>query len=299
MVWIPGGTFKMGSDNGMADQKPVHNVTVDGFFMDETEVTVAQFAEFVKATNYVTVAERKPTVTSISGANPDQVHPDLLVPGALVLVQVADDLSEWHYVPGADWRHPEGPGSSSDAHQNHPVTQVAYEDAVAYCNWAGKQLPTEAQFEYAARAGHDQWEYVWPGDSETPDGKYLANYWQGEFPVKNEDKDGFPLTAPVKSFPPNDFGLFDMAGNVWEWCSDWYRPDAYKNELGARNPQGPADSYDPDEPGTPKRVVRGGSFLCSSNYCSGYRPGSRMKSSPDTALFHTGFRCVINVAPTK
>lgn len=295
MVWIPGGTFQMGSDDGLADERPVHLVQLDGFFIDETEVTNDQFTAFVRATGYVTVAERTPTPADFPGVDPATLREDLLVPGSLVLTEVSDDRHEWRYVPGASWRRPGGPGTRLDARGDHPVTHIAFEDAIAYCRWADRSLPTEAQFEFAARGGLDQSIYAWPGDDFAPGGRYQANTWQGEFPVHNTNQDGFPTTSPVRSFPPNGYGLFDMAGNVWEWCADFYRPDAYAERGTNRNPTGPSDSFDPAEPGVPKRVVRGGSFLCSDNYCTGYRPAARMKTSPDTSLFHTGFRTVLNV----
>jgi formylglycine-generating enzyme required for sulfatase activity len=214
----------------------------------------------------------------------------MLKPAALVFeIQQAGGPYSWEYRHGADWRHPLGPKSSIEGKGKHPVVQVAWEDAVAYAEWAGKSLPTEAQWEYAARGGENH-EYIW-GEELVPDGIYMANTWQGNFPYENDATDMFSHTAPVKTYEPNKFGLYDMGGNVWEWCSDWYRPDAYKTSASS-NPTGPIDSYDPMEPGLPKRVTRGGSFLCSQNVCRGYRPSSRMKTTPDTGLIHTGFRCV-------
>ncbi|MEQ1823468.1 MAG: formylglycine-generating enzyme family protein [Fimbriimonadaceae bacterium] len=275
MTWIPGGTFTMGSERDRADEAPAHSVALDGFWIDNTEVTNGQFAEFVKATKYQTVAEKNPDIPG--------VPKEKLVPGALVFKAGAG----WTYVPGANWRHPEGPGSTIEKKLDHPVVQVCWEDAAAYAKWAGKTLPTEAQFEYAARGGRTGARYSW-GDA--PPVKQ-ANFWQGSFPEKNDNTDGFLTTSPVRSFEPNGFGLYDMAGNVWEWCQDWYRPDAYKS-AASKNPSGPPNSNDPDEPGMPKRVVRGGSYLCADCYCQGYRLTARMKSSPDTGLMHTGFRCV-------
>lgn len=285
MAWIPGGTFQMGSTDGLADERPVHEVTVDGFWMDETEVTNAQFAAFVEATDYKTVAERPLNPGDFPGADPK-----LLVPGALVFEMDGGKGAGWKYQPNAEWRHPLGPGSSIEGKADHPVVQVAYEDALAYAEWAGKSLPTEAEWEFAARGGHDGLAYTW-GKQLHPDGKQMANIWQGTFPALNQNDDGFLYTAPVKSFPPNDYGLYDISGNVWEWCLDWYRPDAYK-DAEAVNPTGPKDSFNPDEPNAPARVLRGGSFLCAENYCRGYRPSTRMKSSPDTGLLHSGFRCI-------
>ena len=291
MMWIPSGTFRMGSEEGLPDEGPVHEVTLNGFWMDKTEVTNEEFAKFVKETGYVTVAERAPDPKDFPDA-----PPEALVPGSVVFTPPAGRISLdnhfqwWSYVPGANWKHPEGPGSSIAGREKHPVVHVAWEDAAAYAKWAGKRLPTEAEWEYAARGGLDGKPYVW-GEEKLPEGKFLGNIWQGEFPVQNSAVDGFSGLAPVASFPPNGYGLYDMAGNVWEWCADWYRPESYE-QLAKLNPKGPESSFDPQEPGMPKRVMRGGSFLCSDVYCTGYRPSARMKSSPDTGLSHTGFRCV-------
>lgn len=299
MVWVPGGTFQMGSATGAADCRPVHKVTVDGFWMDATEVTNAEFKKFVDATGYVTVAERAAAPQEF----PEGVARDLVAslkepiePGALVfsvppkVTSLSDFFQWWHWQPGANWRHPEGPESSIKDRMDHPVVQVAWEDAAAYAKWAGKRLPTEAEWEFAARGGLDRKPFVW-GDEKEPGGKMMANIWTGEFPAENTAKDGWARSAPVKSFPANGFGLFDMSGNVWEWTADWYRPDYYKDSP-EKNPQGPADSYDPGEVGMPKKVMRGGSFLCSDNYCIGFQPGIRSRTTPDTALQHLGFRCV-------
>lgn len=291
MVWIPEGEFEMGSKTGPPDARPVHPVSVDGFWMDETEVTNAQFAEFVEATGYVTVAERKPDAKDFP-----QAPPEMLVPGAIVFtpashaVSLDNALQWWRWQPGASWRHPEGPGSSIQGRDSHPVVQVAWEDAAAYAKWAGKRLPTEAEWERAARGGVEQKIYVW-GNDKHPKGKWMANVWSGSFPVQNTKEDGYAYSAPVKSFPPNAYGLYDMSGNVWEWTADWYRPDYYAR-APKDNPKGPSDSLDPEEPGIPKKVTRGGSFLCTDEYCIGYQPGIRSKTSPDSALQHTGFRCV-------
>lgn len=293
MVWIPAGTFAMGSQTGADDCRPIHDVSVDGFWIDQTEVTNRQFREFVDATGYVTVAERTPDPKDFPGA-----PPELLVPGAIVFnppdhrVPLDNAFQWWAWKPGASWRHPEGPGSSIDDRLDHPVVQVAWEDAAAYAKWAGKRLPTEAEWEFAARGGLKQQTYVW-GDKKHPQDKWMANVWSGDFPAQNTREDGYTYSAPVKTFPPNAYGLYDMSGNVWEWVSDWYRPDYYKNSP-AKNPPGPDSSYDPEEPGVPKKVTRGGSFLCSDEYCIGYQPGIRSKTSPDTGLQHTGFRCAKN-----
>lgn len=294
MVLIHGGTFWMGCETGPADGRPQHEVTVDSFWIDQHEVTNEQFSHFVESTGYVTTAERAPDQKDFPGVPSDE-----LVAGSIVFTpheanaSLDQPLSWWRYVAGADWRHPEGPGSSITDKGNYPVVNVSWDDAVAYCQWSGKRLPTEAEWEYAARGGLDRKEYVW-GDEQTPDKRQLANVWQGQFPQENTKEDGFLGTAPGGSFPANGYGLYDMAGNVWEWCADWYRPDYYSHSPAA-NPKGPESSYDPDEPGVTKRVERGGSFLCTDLYCGSFRPGRRMKSSPDSSLCHTGFRCVISV----
>ncbi|NBR84902.1 MAG: formylglycine-generating enzyme family protein [Verrucomicrobia bacterium] len=296
MVWIPGGTFQMGSEEGQPDEKPVHEVTVDGFWMDKYELTNAEFEKFIKATGYVTIAERKPKQEDFPEA-----PPEALVPGSIVFtpppgdVPLHNHMAWWRYVPGANWRHPEGPDSTIVGREKHPVVHVAWFDAVAYAKWAGKRLPTEAEWEFAARGGKEKLTYIW-GNEKTPDGKWMANFWQGKFPNGNTLQDGFKSQSPVGSFPPNDYGLYDMAGNVWEWTSDWYLPDYYAKSPKA-NPQGPQESYDPNEPGVWKRITRGGSYLCTEAYCWGYRPAMRMKTSPDTGLNHTGFRCVRNGPP--
>jgi len=296
MVWVPGGTFWMGgNDPSTTDADPPHRVSVDGFWVDRTEVTNRQFAAFVGATGYVTVAERKPDVGDFPG-----VPAEKLVPGSIVFtppsrpVPLTDHLAWWAYVPGANWRHPDGPDSSLNGKDDHPAVHVCHDDAVAYARWAGKRLPTEAEWEYAARGGLDRKKYGW-GDSAQPDGVPRMNTWQGRFPVENAAADGFALVAPVGTYPPNGFGLLDTAGNVWEWCADWYRPDYEVSGDGsepARNPQGPATSHDPAEPGMPKRVQRGGSFLCSDQYCTAYLPGARGKGAVDSGTSHAGFRCV-------
>lgn len=298
MAWIPGGTFWMGTEQGHSDESPMHQVTVSGFWMDRTEVTNEEFAKFVAATGYETVAERKPDPRDFPEA-----PPEALVPGSAVFtppterVPLEEFYRWWRYLPGANWRQPEGPGSSIAGKEKHPVVHISWEDASAYANWAGKRLPTEAEWEFAARGGLERQPFVW-GETQVPDGKWAANIWQGDFPLKNEVTDGFASTAPVGSFAPNGYGLYDMAGNVWEWCWDWYRPDYYASSPKA-NPQGPPDSFDPNEPNMPKRVQRGGSFLCSDVYCSGYRPSARMKASPDTGLSHSGFRCVKDAPAPK
>ena len=308
MVWIPGGEFSMGSSAGCeslcslsgvtSDALPVVRVAVDGFWMDATEVTNLQFAAFVKATGYITVAETKPSQAEFPTAPPEN-----LIAGSTVFaptpgpVPLTNYLVWWTYVPAADWRHPTGPASSIVGQDAYPVVQVTYEDAAAYAHWAGKRLPTEAEFEFAARGGLTGRNYAW-GDELTPGGRWMANIYQGRFPVAGGDtgEDGFKGIAPVAQFPANGYGLYDVAGNVWEWCSDWYRVDAYaRMQLSggvARNPQGPDSPYDPAEPNEKKRVHRGGSFLCTAEYCTRYLVGARGKGEERTASNHLGFRCV-------
>ena len=307
MVRIPSGEFEMGTDSdaGRPEEKPAHRVRVRGFWMDETEVTNAQFKAFVDATGYKTTAERAPTAEEIlANAPPGTPAPpaDKLVPGSLVFrktaaaVDTADFTQWWHWTPGADWRHPEGPGSSIDGRENHPVVQVSWDDATAYAKWAGKRLPTEAEWEFAARGGLAGKTYVW-GDSPFSDEKPQANIWQGEFPWKNTLRDSFERTAPVKSFPPNPFGLFDMSGNVWEWCSDWFDPALYQKRASGHvvvDPQGPDKA--PGPAFNARRTERGGSFLCHDAYCSRYRPSARHGGAPDTGMSHLGFRCVRDAA---
>jgi formylglycine-generating enzyme len=308
MAWIPGGEFSMGAndppdmdDVGMKatkDARPIHRVYVDGFFMDKTDVTNAQFAEFVKATGYVTVAERKPRAEDFPEAPPEN-----LVAGGVVFsppnhpVALNDHLQWWSYVPGASWRHPSGPKSNIQNKGNYPVVQIAYEDAQAYAKWAGKRLPTEAEWEFAARGGMAGKPFVW-GDEFRPKGKWMANTHQGHFPYKDTGEDGFIGVSPVEQYPANPYGLYDMAGNVWQWTSDWYRPDYYQQLASAggvaRNPQGPANPFDPAEPDQPKKVQRGGSFLCTDQYCSRYIVGTRGKGEVSTGTNHLGFRCVMS-----
>jgi formylglycine-generating enzyme required for sulfatase activity len=303
MVWIPGGEFSMGSEEAMMgpDARPVHRVAVDGFWMDATEVTNEEFTKFVEATGHVTVAERTPRAEDFPGAPPEN-----LVAGSVVFtppsqpVPLDNHFRWWSYVKGASWRHPQGPGSGLSGRMKHPVLHVAHQDALAYAKWAGKRLPTEAEWEFAARGGLDRKDYVW-GDELRPDGRIMANTFQGRFPVANTKDDGFGALAPVASFPANAFGLYDMAGNAWEWVADWYRDDYYASLAAqggvARNPQGPADSRDPSEPGVAKRVHKGGSYLCTDQYCARYMPGGRGKGDPDTGTDHLGFRCVRSPAP--
>lgn len=306
MVWVPGGQFTMGSDTPDArpDERPLHPVKVSPFWMDATDVTNAQFRKFVEATHYVTTAERKPDWEEMKKQLPPGTPkpPDeQLVAASIVFHAPAgpvplNDISQWWaWVPGADWRHPEGPNSNIDGKDDYPVVQVSWDDAAAYAKWAGKRLPTEAEWEFAARGGLEGKKYLWGDDDPTDTGPAHCNIWQGEFPYHNTGHDGYLASSPVHAFPPNGYGLYDMAGNVWQWTADWYRADTYATEAAqgtVTNPTGPPTSLDPDEPYTPKRVTRGGSFLCHASYCSSYRVAARMKTSPDSATNHTGFRCV-------
>lgn len=307
MVLIPGGSFVMGGDTlwGRSDEFPHHRVQLSSFYMDRHEVTNAQFRAFVEATHYITTAEKKPLWEEIRKQLPEgtpKPADSLLVASSLVFnppkeaIPLDNAASWWAWVAGADWRHPEGPQSNLKGKENYPVVQVSWDDAKAYATWAGKRLPTEAEWEYAARGGKPNSIYPW-GNQPIDQGELKANSWQGHFPDTNTALDHYTRSAPVMSYPPNGYGLYDMAGNVWEWCSDWYRPDYYAlcaQKGVVTNPQGPQTFYDPDEPLAPKRVVRGGSFLCSDQYCSGFRVAARMKTSVDTGLSHTGFRCVVS-----
>lgn len=307
MVWVPGGEFAMGSGEAatgtcspetVRDAQPSVRVKLAGFWMDRTEVTNEAFGKFIQATGYRTIAEIAPTKEEFPDA-----PPEALVAGAVVFrptpgeVPLRDHLQWWTYIKGANWRHPEGPGSDLKGRDHHPVVHIAWPDAVAYAKWAGKRLPTEAEWEFAARGGLSGKTYAW-GDEFKPDGKFMANTWQGRFPVKDEALDGFAGTAPVASFPANRYGLHDMAGNVWEWVADWYRADAYPAMARAAgnapiaNPKGPASSWDPAEPNVPKRSQRGGSFLCTDQYCTRYMVGTRGKGDTHTPTSHAGFRCV-------
>ena len=309
MVWIPGGEFPMGCDAcstdscsgkqaGMIDARPIHRVYVDGFWRDKTVVTNEQFAKFVEATGYVTVAERPPRAEDFPGAPKEN-----LVAGSVVFappdgpVPLGNQYRWWTYVKGASWRHPFGigPQSGLEGKGKRPVVHIAYEDALAYAKWAGKRLPTEAEWEFAARGGLSGKLYPW-GDEFMPGGRWMANTFQGHFPYQDTAEDGFAGIAPVAQYPPNGYGLYDMAGNVWQWCSDWYRADAYQayaaSHIAVRNPQGPESSLDPAEPTQKKRVQRGGSFVCSEQYCTRYLVGSRGKGEESSGSNHVGFRCV-------
>jgi len=298
MVWIPGGQSLMGS-NFAPNEAPVHEIAVDGFWMDEHEVTNAEFAEFVKATNYVTVAEKVPKPEDFPESVRANIMPDQLKAGAVVFTPPAEKpanldnfLQWWRYAEGASWRQPRGPGSSIADRMNHPVVSVAWDDAVAYAKWAGKRLPTEAEWEYAAHGGvgpKSAKTFTWGEDGEKR--TQYANTFTGSFPMEDKSLDGFNGTAPVKTYPPNGFGLYDMAGNVWEHVADWYQPN-YFAVSPKLNPQGPAQGFDPNEPDIAKRVIKGGSWLCSPVYCTGYRPSARMMTDPMSGADHTGFRCV-------
>ena len=301
MIWIPGGAFRMGSDRHYVEEAPAHGVIVDGFWMDATPVTNRQFAAFVAATGHVTMAERKPDPGDYPGALPHMLRAGSLVFNPTPRPVSLEDWSQWwSFKFGADWRHPLGPGSSIRGLDDHPVVHVAYPDARAYARWAGKSLPTEAQWEYAARGGLEGAEFAW-GDELTPGGRHMANIWQGAFPFENTAEDGFERTSPVASYPPNGYGLFDMIGNVWEWTCDWYEPKHPDEALKAccipRNPRGGREerSYDPLQPSVriPRKVLKGGSHLCAPIYCRRYRPAARHPEPIDTSTSHVGFRCVV------
>lgn len=304
MVWIPGGTFLMGSNAHYPEERPVHRVTVDGFWMDRTPVTNEQFERFVAATGHTTFAEVAPKAADYPGALPEMLHP-----GSLVFVKPAHRVSLgdfsnwWRFMLGADWRHPYGPDSSLFGLSSHPVVHVAFSDAETFARWEGKELPTEAEWEFAARGGLDGAVYAW-GDELMPNGRPMANTWQGRFPYENTLADGWERTSPVGLFPPNGYGLYDMIGNVWEWTTDWYRPRHSADEPKAccipRNPRGGtiAESLDTAVPGIqiPRKVLKGGSHLCSPNYCQRYRPAARFPEPIDTSTSHVGFRCIVREA---
>ena len=310
MVYIPGGKFILGSVDSEAHptEGPAIDAEVSGFYMDEAEVTNAQFAAFVKATGYKTVSERpidwKDFALQLPPGTPRP--PESLLQAGSLIFNPAPGVTDfynisqwWTWQVGANWRHPEGPDSDIIDKDNYPVVHIAFEDAQAYAKWVGKRLPTEAEWEYASRGGVGHNSFAW-GKELTPEGEYLANFFQGTFPSHNTENDGYAGLAPVKMYSPNAFGLYDMIGNVWEWTNDWYRPDSHKlaslvSAKGCFNPQGPNSSYDPNEPLVPKRVIKGGSYLCSEEYCSNYRPSARMASAIDSGLQHLGFRCVKNI----
>ncbi len=314
MVWIAGGRFQMGSDHHYAEEAPTHPVAVDGFWIDRTTVTNAQFRKFVKASGHITLAERP-----ADPADYPEARPELLEPASIVFVPPpgpvgpGDPYRWWQYVAGANWRHPEGPGSSIKDRDHHPVVHIAHADAQAYAAWAGKALPTEAEWERAARGGLEGAEFAW-GEELHPGGRMLANTWQGDFPHHNSRADGWEGTAPVGSYPPNGYGLLDMIGNVWEWTDDWYQEHGVRLASGGatdaqpqgccaslRNPRGAVDAAASIDPSSqhgaiPRKVVKGGSFLCAPSYCRRYRPAARMAQGIDTSTCHLGFRCIVRVA---
>lgn len=294
MVWVPGGTFLMGSDHHYAEEAPAHEMTVAGFWIDKYLVTNLQFTRFVKATGYVTLAERAPDPAQYPGAKPE-----LLIPASTVFVPpqrpvpLDNHYQWWHYIPGANWRHPEGPGSSLQGRERHPVVHVVWEDVAAYADWAGKALPTEVEWERAARGGLEGADFAW-GDELHPGGQLLANTWHGDFPYRNTGEDGYERTSPVGAFPPNGYGLYDLIGNVWEWTADWWtdhdtlRMDCCTAEARSVDPQ--------DAARLPRKVTKGGSHLCAPNYCQRYRPAARMAQPIDTSTSHLGFRCVVRTS---
>jgi len=306
MVLIPSGTLNMGGENDQAEANefPKHKVEINSFWMDESEVTNAQFQKFIDATNYITIAERPVNWEEIKSTLPPgtpKPADSLLQAGALVFHELTKQVPLnnpalwWRWTIGANWKNPEGPNSNLENKMNHPVVHISWEDAMAYAKWANKRLPTEAEWEWAARGGKQNMIYPW-GNENVNEGKPKANFWQGNFPYKNIMSDGYLTSAPVKSFAPNDYGLYDMSGNVWEWCSDWLDMEFYKKTAAQKsNTKGPTVGFNPYNPYQQEKVIRGGSFLCNDNYCSGYRNARRMGSSPDTGLNHTGFRCVKDV----
>ena len=304
MEWIPGGTFLMGSNDHYPEEAPAHYVSVNGFWMDKYPVTNARFSQFVEKTNYVTVAERKPKAEDYPGA-----WPEMLIAGSVVFqkplhrVDLRNHFNWWSYVKGADWRHPLGIDSSFRGLEKHPVVHICYEDAASYAKWAGKELPSEAEWEFAARGGLEGAAYTW-GNEFSSEGKLMANTWHGEFPIENQMPDGFERTSPVGSFPPNGYGLYDMAGNVWEWTTDWYQDHGKVTNscCASFNPKGAEleASYDPCQPNIriPRKVLKGGSYLCAPNYCLRYRPAARIPQQIDTGTCHQGFRCIVRADQT-
>jgi formylglycine-generating enzyme len=307
MIWVPGGTFRMGSDRHYPEEAPSHRVAVEGFWLDRTPGTNWQFKAFVKTTGYVTTAQIAPDPRDYPGALPEMIFAGSLVFAPPPRVSDLKDWSQWWaFMKGADWRHPTGPGSNINVLDNHPVVHVSFDDALAYATWAGKELPTEAQWEFAARGGLEDEEFAW-GNALAPGGKHMANTWQGNFPVQNLCEDGYERTSPVTAFPPNGYGLYDMVGNVWEWTADWWstrhEADAPKACCIPENPRGGPESasYDQSQPKIriPRKVLKGGSHLCAPNYCRRYRPAARHAEPVDTSTSHVGFRCVVRSPPVK
>lgn len=307
MVWVPGGIFYQGAVNedklAMSHEKPKHLVAVDGFFMDVTEVTNSDFKEFVDATGYLTIAEREIEWEEIKKQLPENTlkpHDSILKPGSLVFKKTEDPVSNlydfsqwWKWEIDANWRQPQGPGSSIEGKDNFPVVHIAFQDALAYCEWAGRRLPTEAEWEYAARGGNLNSIFTWGNDERKL--YQMANTWNGSFPSNNSGEDGYENMAPVKSFPPNNFGLYDMSGNVWEWTNDWYNTQYYFDSFNKEysyNPTGATTAYNPNNSLVPEKIIKGGSFLCNDSYCASYRISARMSNSVDSALEHLGFRTV-------
>ncbi len=289
MAWLEGGTFSMGSSDFYPDEGPINDVQVDGFWIDKYEVTNRQFARFVDETNYRTVAERQLDPNDFPGIPPDQLKPGSVVFIMPTKITQGGSLTDWwRFIPGTYWREPNGPGSTIEGKDNHPVVHIAHEDALAYASWLGRELPTEAQWEYAARGGLEKQAYAW-GKEFRPDESWRANTWQGIFPAFNEGEDGHLATAPVACYAPNDYGLYDMIGNVWEWADDWYYPGHQQVNTDA-SPRG----YDPRQPGIPVKVIKGGSYLCAKNFCMRYRPAARHAQETTLGAAHIGFRTVIN-----
>jgi sulfatase modifying factor 1 len=297
MIWIPGGDFLMGSNSFYREERPVRSASVDGFWIDTCPVTNAEFRKFIEATGYVTYSERPPDPAMYPDADPD-----LLVPGSLVFkkpvspVNLRNNLAWWEYRPGADWRHPQGPESSLHGRDDHPVVHVAYEDALAYAAWADKDLPTEAEWEFAARGGLEGKAYPW-GDASNPDGRFMANTWQGHFPYENSADDGYEGTSPVDAFPANGYGLFDMVGNVWEWTSSPFLTAQDQHGAAPNQPQQSCCHSSAGDDRSVRRVVKGGSHLCAPNYCLRYRPSARQGETVDSSTCHIGFRCVVRQSP--
>ena len=307
MVWISGGEFSMGSDRHYAEEAPAHRVSLDGFWIDRTPVTNRQFKSFVNATGHVTTAQIAPDPNNYPGALAHMIYAGSLVFAPSARVNDLRDWSQWWtFMKGADWRRPYGPKSNIKELDDHPVVHVSYTDALAYAKWAGRELPTEAEWEFAARGGLDGAEFAW-GDEFTPGGVQMANTWQGEFPRENLNLDGYERTSPVTAFPPNGYGIHDMIGNVWEWTADWYAPkhhaDAAKACCIPENPRGAREeqSYDPNQPNIriPRKVIKGGSHLCAPNYCRRYRPAARHAEPIDTSTSHLGFRCIVRSASSR